>query len=79
MLVMTNYFSKWIEAEAFVQIRDKDVVSLIKRNIMTMFNIHAEIICDNGSQFISKRTRDFCTSWGIKMIMPIPVHPQANG
>ncbi|KAL7597421.1 hypothetical protein Lser_V15G28014 [Lactuca serriola] len=60
MLVMTDYFSKWFEAEASVQ-------------------IPAEIICDNGSQFISKRTRDFCTSWGVKMIMSNPVHPRANG
>ena len=79
MLVMTDYFLKWTEAEAFVQVRDKEVVSFIKRNILTWFEIPAEIICDNRSQFISKRTREFCTIWGIKMIMSIHVHPQANG
>lgn len=79
MLVMTDYFSKWIEAEAFVQVREKEVVSFIKRNILTRFGIPAEIICDNGSQFIGKRTANFCASWGIKMITSTPVHPQANG
>ena len=79
MLVMTDYFSKWIEAEAFAQVRDKEVVSFIKRNILTRFGIPAEIICDNGSQFISRRTTNFCASWGIKMITSTPVHPQANG
>ena len=79
MLVMTDYFTKWIEAEAFAQVKDKEVVSFIKRNILTRFGIPSEIICDNGSQFISKRTTDFCSAWGIKMITCTPVHPQANG
>ncbi|KAI3802237.1 hypothetical protein L1987_30367 [Smallanthus sonchifolius] len=79
MLAMTDYFSKWIEAEAFVQVREKVVISFIKRNILTRFGIPAEIVCDNGSQFISKRTTNFCASWGIKMITSTPVHPQANG
>ena len=76
---MTDYFSKWIEAESFVQVKEKEVISFIKRNILTRFGIPAEIICDNGSQFISLRTRNFCTSWGIKLITSTPVHPQANG
>ncbi|KAJ0742766.1 putative nucleotidyltransferase, Ribonuclease H [Helianthus annuus] len=59
MLAMTDYFSKWVEAEAFVQVRDQEVVSFIKRNILTRFGVPAEIICDNGSQFISKRTTTF--------------------
>ena len=79
MLAMTDYFSKWIEAEAFVQVREKEVISFIKRNILTRFGVPAEIICDNGSQFIGKRTTEFCESWGIKMITSTPIHPQANG
>ncbi|KAC9170972.1 hypothetical protein E3N88_46271 [Mikania micrantha] len=79
MLAMTDYFSKWIEAEAFVQVREKEVISFIKRNILTRFGIPAEITCDNGSQFIGKRTTNFCEAWGIKMITSTPVHPQANG
>ncbi|KAK9075696.1 hypothetical protein SSX86_004025 [Deinandra increscens subsp. villosa] len=79
MLAMTDYFSKWIEAEAYVQVREKEVISFIKRKIITRFGIPAEIICDNGSQFIGKRTTNFYASWGIKMITSTPIHPQANG
>ncbi|KAJ0551359.1 putative nucleotidyltransferase, Ribonuclease H [Helianthus annuus] len=46
MLAVTDYFSKWVEAEAFVQVRDQEVVSFIKRNILTRFGIPTEIICD---------------------------------
>ncbi|KAD5508946.1 hypothetical protein E3N88_16649 [Mikania micrantha] len=52
---------------------------LEKRNILTRFGIPAEITCDNGSQFIGKRTTSFCEAWGIKMITSTLVHPQANG
>ncbi|KAI3732605.1 hypothetical protein L1987_63811 [Smallanthus sonchifolius] len=79
MLVMTDYFSKWTEAEAFVQVRENEVISFIKRNILTRFEIPEEIICDNGSQLIGKRTTNFCAIWGIKMITSTPIHPQANG
>ncbi|KAI3810642.1 hypothetical protein L1987_20263 [Smallanthus sonchifolius] len=79
MLAMTDYFSKWIEAEAFVQVREKEIISFIKHNILTRFWIPTEIVYDNGSQFIGKRTTDFCSSWGIKIITSTPVHPQANG
>ena len=58
-LAMTDYFSKWVEAEEFREVKDKDVVSFIKRNIIYKFRVSSEIVCDNGSQFISDRTRSF--------------------
>jgi transposase InsO family protein len=78
-LAMTDYFSKWIEAEAYAKIQESHVISFIKRNILTRFGVPSEIICDNGSQFIGKKTTNFCERWGIKMITSTPVHPQANG
>lgn len=35
MLAMIGYFSKWIEVEAIVQVREKEVISLIKCNMLT--------------------------------------------
>ncbi|KAJ9566517.1 hypothetical protein OSB04_002483 [Centaurea solstitialis] len=34
LLVLTDYFSKWIEAGAFSQVRDKEVISFIQNNIL---------------------------------------------
>ncbi|XP_076923509.1 uncharacterized protein LOC143585643 [Bidens hawaiensis] len=76
---MAYYFSKWIEVEAFVHVREKQVISFVKRNILTRFGISTNITCENGSQFIENRTTNFCVSWGIKIITSTPVHPQANG
>ena len=49
MLAMTKYFSSRVEVEAFVQVRDKEVVSFIKCNIVNRSGILAKIIYDNGS------------------------------
>ncbi|KAJ9537370.1 hypothetical protein OSB04_030103 [Centaurea solstitialis] len=79
LLVLTDYFSKWIEAGAFSQIRDKEVISFIQKNIIYRFGIPAEIMCDNGSQFISDKTRTFCEKREIKLITSTPRYPQSNG
>lgn len=79
MLAVTDYFSKWIDVESFVQVRQKKLMSFIKRNILTMFGIPLEIICDNRSQFIGKRTQNICVSREIKMITSTLAYPQSNG
>ncbi|RVX19314.1 hypothetical protein CK203_008697 [Vitis vinifera] len=38
LLVATNYFSKWVKAEAYVSIKDKDVSKFIWKNIMEAIN-----------------------------------------
>ncbi|XP_056695403.1 uncharacterized protein [Spinacia oleracea] len=43
------------------------------------FGVPSEIICDNGSQFISDKTRAFCKTWNIELKTSTPRYPQANG
>ncbi|MDP1136577.1 transposase family protein, partial [Klebsiella pneumoniae] len=57
MLALTDYFSKWIEAEAFRSVTEKEVISFIKRNIICRFGIPSQIVCDNGTQFVGNKTR----------------------
>ncbi|XP_074298916.1 uncharacterized protein LOC141629893 [Silene latifolia] len=76
---MTNYFSKWIEAEAFTEVKDKQVISFIKRNIIYMFGILSEIICDNGSQFISNDAEGYCARWNITLKKSAPRTLKSNG
>ncbi|XP_074289236.1 uncharacterized protein LOC141614391 [Silene latifolia] len=79
MLAMTDYFSKWIEAEAMTEVKEQQVISFIKRNIISRFGIPSEIICDNGSQFISDNTEGFCARWNITLRKSAPRYPQTNG
>ncbi|KAL5577651.1 hypothetical protein UlMin_019350 [Ulmus minor] len=39
----------------------------------------AQIVTNNGSQFISHEFHDFCKEWGIKLNYSTPRYPQANG
>ena len=34
LLIATNYFSKWVEAEAYASIKDKDVTKFVWKNIV---------------------------------------------
>ena len=48
LLITTDYFSKWVEAEAFVSVRDVDVKNFIWKNIICRHGAPQEIITDNG-------------------------------
>ena len=47
LLVATDYFSKWIEAEAFASIKDKEVIQFVWRNIVCRFGIPQSIVRDS--------------------------------
>ena len=48
LLVATDYFSKWVEAEAYANIKDKDVSKFVWKNIICRFGIPQAIIANNG-------------------------------
>ncbi|KAL6319777.1 hypothetical protein AAG906_036835 [Vitis piasezkii] len=53
LLVTTDYFSKWVEVEAYASIKDKDVTKFVWKNIICRFGIPQTIIADNGPHFDS--------------------------
>ncbi|KAK4858496.1 hypothetical protein QYF36_017342 [Acer negundo] len=79
MLVLTDYFTKWVEIGAFRQVRDIEVRNFVWRNIICRFGIPREIVTDNGSQFISYDFKNLCDKYGIKLSFSTPRYPQANG
>ena len=79
LLVATDYFSRWIEAEAFVSIKDKEVTQFIWKNIVCGFGIPQSIISDNGPQFDSRVYLNFCQELKIKNLYSTPRYPQSIG
>ncbi|KAG7588706.1 Ribonuclease H-like superfamily [Arabidopsis suecica] len=79
LLVLTDYFSKWIEAEAYASIKDSAVNTFIWKNIICRHGVPYEIVTDNGPQFISHEFEAFCSEWGIKVSYSTPRYPQGNG
>ena len=47
ILTVTEYYTKWTEIEAFVEIKASTMVKFIKTNIITRFNIPKVIVMDN--------------------------------
>ncbi|RVW35069.1 Pro-Pol polyprotein [Vitis vinifera] len=79
LLVATDYFSKWVEAEAYASIKDKDVTKFVWKNIVCHFRIPQAIITDNGPQFDSIAFRNFCSELNIRNSYSTPRYPQSNG
>ena len=79
LLVATDYFSKWIEVEAFTSIKDKNIVRFMWKNIVCLFGIPQLIITDNGSQFDSRVYKNFYHELKIKKLYSTPWYPQSNG
>ena len=46
MFAITDYFTKWIKAEAFHQVHDCEVKKFIWNNIICHFGVPKEIVAD---------------------------------
>ena len=79
LLVGTDYFTKWVEAEPLANIRDADAKKFIWRNIVTRFGVPPALISNNGLQFDSKAFRRYCCKLGITNRYSTPAYPQGNG
>ncbi|RVX18578.1 hypothetical protein CK203_006400 [Vitis vinifera] len=76
--VATDYFSKWVEAEAYASIKDKDVTNSYGKTSSAVWNSQT-IIADNGPQFDSIAFRNFCSELNIRNSYSTPRYPQSNG
>lgn len=54
-LLATDYFTKWIEGETYKEIKQKNVIQFIERNIIHRFGVPAYIVTDRGPQFMENR------------------------
>ena len=66
LLMATDYFNKWVEAEAYANIKDKDISRFVWKNIICWFGIPQTIIANNGPQFDNIAFRTFCSELNIK-------------
>ena len=79
ILVVVDYFTKWVEAEALANIRDVDTKKFVWRNIVTNFGVTESLVSDNGLQFDSKTFYKFCSDLDIKNKYSTLAYPQSNG
>jgi hypothetical protein len=76
ILVITHYFTNWVEAIPMKTVTSKDVINFIKEHVIHRFGIPQTITTDGGSVFISEEFRKFTADVGIKLIRSSPYYPK---
>ena len=79
LLVGTDYFTKWAEAEPLANIRDVDAKKFIWKNIVTRFGVPHALVSDNGLQFGSNAFKRYYYDLRITNQYSTPAYPQGNG
>ena len=79
IIVAVDYFSKYVEAKPLNTITDKQICQFIWHKIITRYYIPRTIITDNGRQFISKNTIEYCDTFKIQIRFSSVSRPQTNG
>ncbi|XP_056691678.1 uncharacterized protein [Spinacia oleracea] len=79
VIVVVDYFTKWVEAEALKNIKTSDVRAFIWKNIMTRFGIPQAIVFDKGPQFETPKLKEWLADHGIHSCFASVGRPQANG
>ncbi|XP_057742915.1 uncharacterized protein LOC130961187 [Arachis stenosperma] len=79
LLVVIDYFSKWIEATPLAKIGADKVRAFLWKNIICRFGIPHAIITDNGRQFTDQSLAGFLQGFEIKHHFSSVEHPQTNG
>lgn len=78
LLVVIDYYSRFIEIEIMVKITAQETIKRLKRIFQTWCPPNT-ITLDNAKQFVSTEFKEYCTSQGIHLNHTSPYWPQANG
>ncbi len=78
MVVLTDYYSKWIEISGASRVTTTVVVKIMNK-IFTTWGYPEEIVTDNGPQFTSYEFDTYLKQNGIRHQKISVYHPQSNG
>ncbi|KAK8956702.1 hypothetical protein KSP39_PZI001093 [Platanthera zijinensis] len=79
ILVMIDYFTKWIEAKALAKTTTQIVKNFIWGDIICRHGVPMAIITDNGPLFNNVEMTDFCRKAGTDLRFSSVHHPRSNG
>jgi ribonuclease HI len=79
VVVVVEYFSKWIEVKPLAIITSATVQKFFWQNTVCRFSVPKAITVDNGTQFDAETFKDFCDQIGTKIHFASVRHPESNG
>ena len=78
IIVIVDYFTKWVEAQPLSSITSRDVVNFLSQ-IFARFGTPNTITTDNGVQFNSDFTKIFLDLYDVYIKFTVTYHPESNG
>lgn len=78
ILTATDFFTKWVKAEAVKEANQKTVLRFMEK-LITRYGIPQMIISDNGLAFVGAKVTDFAMRLGIYWKTSSNYYPQGNG
>ncbi|XP_075515356.1 uncharacterized protein LOC142549997 [Primulina tabacum] len=78
LLVVVDYFSKWIEADPLARITEQEVLKFLGKNIIGRFGVPTRLISDNGRHFQGKEITAWCQEMKVTQYFTSVAYPQAN-
>ena len=79
ILVVQDYFTKWVEAYPLVNQQAETVAEAIVSEWATRFGAPYELHSDQGSNFESAVFQEMCKLLGVDKTRTTPMHPQSDG
>ena len=66
LIIIIDYFTKWVKAEPVMMIIEAKVTSFVWKNIICRFGDPNVIISNNRNQFDNPKFQKFCQDLGVK-------------
>ena len=79
IIVLGDYFSKWIDAWAVPNHKAQTVADKLVVEFFTKFGCPTQIHTDQGREFQSELFRLVCQKFGINQTLTVPYRPQSDG
>ncbi|RDX87614.1 Retrovirus-related Pol polyprotein, partial [Mucuna pruriens] len=79
ILVVIDYFIKWIEAASYSTVTRSIVVKFIRKDIICRYGLPTHIITDNGTNLNNKMMTKLCEQFWIRHHNSTPYRPKMNG
>ena len=79
ILVIGDYFTKWVEAFALPNQEAETVAKIFVEEFVCRFGVPKELHTDQGSNFESNLMKEVCKLLGVKKTRTCPYHPKGDG
>jgi hypothetical protein len=79
LLVLTDYFSKWVEALPLPNQEAQTIADALLDNVFTRFGMPTELHSDQGRNFDGNLVKMMCERLGIYKTRTTRYHPQSDG